>query len=69
MVTAFDGRGLGGVVPGFVPVDYRRWVDRDAREVECHQKAWSKQSLAEGCWSSSSGLEEDLDRTVLLSQS
>ena len=51
MGTAFGGR-LGIAVPGHVPVDQRRGVDRDAREVErSHQKDWSKMIWAEGCWS------------------
>ena len=38
MGTAFDGRGLGRVVPGLVPVDQRR----DSREVE-HKKMEEKE--------------------------
>ena len=38
------------LVPIVVPVDERREMDEDAREVErSHQKGWSTKRGAEGC--------------------
>ena len=58
------GKGVGSVVPGFLPVGQRRGRDRDARDVEKrHQKDWAKIGWAESCCSWKNGLEEAIERT------
>ena len=62
MVIALDGGGVGGDVPGVVPVSMkRRRVDRDARELEIsHQK-----DRSDSC-PGKTGVEKNIEEVLFL---